>query len=105
MGGAAHSLRTIRQGPDDTLAAGDVWALFLLADRENRTLRILSYSLWGLEKQFGALAWQPEHDADGNRIYVDYYYQAPLLEGVTPGSYEFLTLIDSHDRITEVFES
>jgi len=111
--GVAHTLRTILQRsgvPEGTdpfpQPSGDLWARFMLADpRPGGHVYTLNYDDEKEEKQFYSLSWAEEEDSRGRPIYVDVYYQTPYFHGVPIGDYQFLTLMDSHDRVNERDES
>jgi hypothetical protein len=109
-GGVSHSLRTIVRGPTEQYPRyeiegrrdEDLWASFMLADIANKTVAVLPYrsedSDW--DKAWYAIGYWDEADLRGERIHVDYYSQAPLIAGIAPGSYKFLTLMNLKDQVT-----
>lgn len=118
-GGASHTLRTILtptdpQADPDELSGGrdeDLWARFMLIDTARGHVYTLPYEegyegepFVEFEKQFYALFWDKEHNVEGRQIYVDYYYQEPMLDKIPPGAYSFASLIDSHDLFGEANE-
>ena len=116
-GGIGDSLRTIIHGDSDAFPGEggddtDLWARFLLIDRAAGKVHTAPYVRYGgeavatckgyqVDKGWFAIGYSSEYDADGNPIYIDYYYQSPCFEDLNPGNYLFVEIINSRDLVKE----
>lgn len=108
-GGLMHGLRTIARGdislfPSDDLPDEKLWARFFVYSYSENMFIPLIYegnSKRKIEKDWFSVAWEEEENRHGQKIFVDYYSQAPNFSHVKPGDYYLVTLINSRDRIPE----
>jgi hypothetical protein len=105
-GTASHSSRNILRVMDGGEAvlppraqwAKTVSARFLFADLEHGKLSMGGYTSYSIDKVWTGIAWQPEADAAGHPIYVDYYGNAPTITHLAPGSYVMGVLMNVNDQ-------
>lgn len=113
LGGVVDQVRTVLHGPQDSFEAPQLWARFMLADLTSKHIFTAPYIEYGdnhhdtclnqpnVDKNWFAISYTSELDADGNAISVDYYNQAPCFEDTPPGEYTFIELLNSRDQVLE----
>ncbi len=106
-GTISHNLRAIVRGRAGTFAfdSEDLRALFGVISFETGKVTLLDYNQSDdpeqPEKEWYAISWQSEKDADGNDIAVDYYFNNIIFSHIQPGKYRFFTLLNTHDLLPE----
>ncbi len=105
-GGISHGLRTVLRGdpqnfPSEKLPDTALWARFLAVNAKTKQAYVLPYDSETLDKNWYNVAYEREHDANGQLIHVDYYGQSPRFGHVPPGVYRFIIMLNSRDLIPE----
>lgn len=102
-GRATHRSRMIMRGDRNTVPWNNtIWARFMTADIDNRTLKMNAYSGQTIDKYWGAISWNAEHDVAGRAIQVDYYTNAPSIT-TGPGKHVMAILLNSRDLLPEPY--
>ena len=103
-GTASHSSRNILRVMDGEAVVPpnaewrrSISARFVFADLENGTLSLGAYTRSSFDKVWTAISWNPEADAAGHAIYVDYYSNAPMITHLPAGNYVLGVLMNVND--------
>jgi hypothetical protein len=105
----SHDLLTVSYGRSSspTVVGGTnsrrLWGRFMMASLETKKVYTVPYRQFSEsepEKQWYALVWPAERLASGYR-YTDTYGQRTIVEGLPPGNYKYLTMINSKDEVVD----
>lgn len=101
---ATHRSRMIMRGDRNTVTWNNtIWARFMIVDLAGEKLYMSSYNGSTIDKFWGAISWNAEHDKSGRAIQVDYYTNAPSTAGLAPGKYLMAILLNSRDLLPEPY--